>query len=144
MTDGMAKVVDLFQWTMWLPDPGVVYLVLATVAATRLPGDPVWLLLIGPPSSGKTEALDALSDLPEAHFASILTEAGLLSGSPTPDENATGGLLKLLGERGLIVAPDFGTLLNEHRSTRNRIFACLREVFDGQFIRWIGTKGGRN
>jgi hypothetical protein len=48
-----------------------------------------------------------------------------------------------LGERGLMVASDFGTLLNEHGSTRNRIFACLREVFDGKFVRQLGTDGGR-
>ena len=48
-----------------------------------------------------------------------------------------------LGEAGLIVASDFGTLLNEHGSTRNRMFACLREVFDGKFVRRLGTDGGR-
>lgn len=145
MNTGLDRVVDHFQETMWLPDPGIVYLVLATVAANRLSGDPVWLLVIGPPSSGKTEALGALSDLPEAHFVSTFTEAGLLSGSPTREEGvATGGLLRQIGDRGLMVASDFGTLLNEHGSTRNRIFACLREVFDGKFIRRLGTAGGRD
>jgi len=144
-TDGLAKVIALFQNTMWLPDPGVVYLVLATVAANRLPGDPVWLLIIGPPSSGKSETLGALSGLPEVHYVSSVTEAGLLSGSPTREGgNATGGLLRLVGERGLIIASDFATLLNEHGSTRNRIFNCLREVFDGRLIRRLGTGGGRN
>ena len=141
----LASVVDLFQRHLWLPDPGVVYLVLATVAANRLPGDPLWLLVVGPPSSGKTEALDALAEVPEFHPVSTFTEAGLLSGSSTKEgSSATGGLLMQLGERGLIVASDFGTLLNEHGSTRNRLFACLREVFDGKFVRMLGTDGGRS
>jgi hypothetical protein len=42
-----------------------------------------------------------------------------------------------------MVVSDFGTLLNEHGSTRNRLFACLREVFDGKFVRRLGTEGGR-
>ena len=137
-------VVDLFQRTMWLPAPGIVYMVMGAVAANRLPGDPLWLLVIGPPSSGKTELLDALSELPEYHAVSTFTEAGLLSGSPAKDgSGASGGLLRQVGERGLIVASDFGTLLNERGSTRNRLFACLREIFDGKFVRRLGTEGGR-
>ena len=138
----LESVVQLFQRTMWLPDPGVVYLVLGTVAANRLPGDPVWLLLVGPPSSGKTEVLGSLCELQEAHAVSTFTEAGLLSGS-AGGNGATGGLLREVGDRGLLVAFDFGTLLNEHHSTRNRLFACLREVYDGRFVRRLGTEGGR-
>ncbi len=139
----LADIVYLFQSTMWLPDPGIVYLVLGTVAANRLPGDPVWLLVIGPPSSGKTEVLDSLSLLPETHAASTFTEAGLLSGSVSRDERSTGGLLREVGDRGVIVASDFGTLLNEHGSTRNCLFACLREVYDGKLVRRLGSKGGQ-
>ena len=47
-----------------------------------------------------------------------------------------------IGDRGIMVVSDFGTLLNQHGSTRNRLFACLREVFDGKFIRSLGTNGG--
>lgn len=144
-TTRLAALVDLFQRHLWLRDPGIVYVVLAVVAANRLPGDPAWLLVVGPPSSGKTEVLDALGELPEHHAVSAFTEAGLLSGSSVKDTDGrpTGGLLVELGERGLMVVSDFGTLLNEHGSTRNRLFACLREVFDGKFVRRLGTEGGR-
>jgi hypothetical protein len=140
----LPHVVDRFQRTLWLPDPGVIYAVLGTVAANRLPGDPLWLLIVGPPSSGKTEALDALTELPEYNAVSTFSEAGLLSGSSTREgSSATGGILRQVGEKGLIVASDFGTLLNEHGSTRNRLFACLREVYDGKFVRRLGTEGGK-
>ncbi len=43
----------------------------------------------------------------------------------------------------MLVASDFGTLLNEHSSTRSRLFGCLREVYDGKFFRRLGTDGGR-
>ena len=146
----MEEMIDLtdllvpFQDTMWLPQLDVPYLVMAAALANRLPGDPLWLLIIGPPSSGKTEALSSLSDLPEYHAVSTLTEPGLLIGSPVRDgSSATGGLLMQVGERGLMVASDFGTLLHEHGSTRNRIFACLREIYDGKFVRRLGTNGGQ-
>jgi len=141
----LESVVNLFQDTMWLPDPGIIYAVLGVAAANRLPGDATWLLIPGPPSSGKTEVLDSLSLLPEYHVLSTFTEAGLLSGSAARvGTGPTGGLLRQIGDRGLIVAPDFGTLLNEHASTRNRMFALLREVFDGKLTRYLGTGGGQS
>lgn len=139
----LSLVVELYRRTMHLPDPSVVYAVLGAVAANRLPGDPLWLLVVGPPSSGKTEALDALCELPEYHAVSTFSEAGLLAGSTSRDGNASGGLLRQMGDRGLLVASDFGTLLNEHGSTRGRLFALLREVFDGRLVRRLGTDGGR-
>jgi len=138
----LAGLVEKFERTLWLPDPSIVYATLGAVAANRLDGDPFWLMIVGASSSGKTVVLDSLSDLSEYHMASTITEAGLLSGATSRDPNATGGLLDEVGERGLIVAPDFGTLLSEHAATRNRIFACLREVFDGKLVRRLGTNGG--
>ena len=140
----LQDLIHLFQRTMWLPDPGIVYVVLAAVAANLMGTPPVWLLIVGPPSSGKTECLDALSELDLCVSVSTFTEAGLLSGSAVREgSEATGGLLMQLPDPGILIASDFGTLLNEHGSTRNRLFACLREVFDGKFIRRLGTSGGK-
>lgn len=140
----LGDVLYLFQSTMWLPDPGIVYVVLASVVANLMGSPPVWLLVVGPPSSGKTECLDALSQLAMCVDVSSFSEAGLLSGSATRDgSGATGGVLMALPDPGILVASDFGTLLNEHGTTRNKLFACLREVYDGKFIRRLGTNGGQ-
>ncbi len=65
-----------------LPSRTPVYAMLGTVAANLLPGDPIWLGLIAPPSSAKTELLNAISGLPFVVSISTLTLAGLLSGTP--------------------------------------------------------------
>ncbi len=82
-SERLAEIIEEFQSSMWMPDPGVVYVVLAAVTANRMGSPPVWLLVVGPPSSGKTEVLDALSELPDFLAISTFTEAGLLSGSST-------------------------------------------------------------
>jgi len=46
--------------------------ILATVIANAQKGDPVWLLLVGPPSSAKSELLRALGDVPEVYRLSTL------------------------------------------------------------------------
>ena len=51
---------------MHVPDLGYVDLVLGAIAANRLPGDTVSVLLVGPPSSGKSEIIQACSSLPSS------------------------------------------------------------------------------
>jgi hypothetical protein len=132
----LAKVVHAFEHTLHLPDPGIVYLTLATAVASRLPGDPVWLVIVGPPSSGKTVVADTLLGLPWVCAVSTFTEAGLLNGS----RGGRRGLLPELPERALLQVKDLTTLLSESSATRDRLFACMREVYDGRYIRELGTK----
>src|SRR5918994_248367 len=78
----LAEVVATFERWQYLPDPGVVVGALGTIAANLLPGDPVWLVLVGPPGAGKSEALQSTTRLPDVYGAGTLTEPALLSGSP--------------------------------------------------------------
>jgi hypothetical protein len=86
----IEETLQVFQRWLILPNLTPVYAVLGTVAANLLPGDPVWLGIIGPPSSAKTEILNSISMLPRVVHAATLTPAGLLSGTPKKqhDKNA--------------------------------------------------------
>jgi hypothetical protein len=134
----LASVVEEFRRHLWLPDPGTVYVTLATVAANRLPGDPVWTLLVGASSSGKSETINALDRLPEHYAVSTFSEAGLVSGS----SDGTPGLLIQIGESGLLVFKDLTTILSKHKADRDGVLGCLREVYDGSYTRRLGNKGG--
>jgi hypothetical protein len=48
----LESVAVAFRRHIYLPDLAPLYAALGAVAANRLPGDPVWLLLVGPPGSG--------------------------------------------------------------------------------------------
>ena len=131
----------------WLgPDiDTAVYAMLGTVVANALPGDPVWLGLIAPPSSAKTEILNSLSQLQGVVQAATMTPAGLLSGTPKKQQTsgARGGLLNQIGAFGIIVLKDFGSILEMRPDTKGEIMAALREVYDGHWTRVLGTDGGR-
>jgi hypothetical protein len=63
-----------------------------------------WLMIISGPGNAKTETLQATSGL-GAHVVSTLTsDAALLSASPRKQraKGATGGLLRRIGERGIL------------------------------------------
>jgi hypothetical protein len=136
-------LITTFREHLYLPDPSPVQVVLGTVVANLLPGDPVWLLLVGPPSSGKTELLMPLSALGYVHEVSTFTPASLLSGSRSRRPGATGGLLAEVGKFGIIVCKDFTSLLSEAPQTRSELLAALREIYDGSWVRHLGADGGR-
>ena len=140
----LEKVVSTFRRWLHLPDLGPLLIYLGSLAANRMQGDPVWLMFVGPPSSGKNEILLSGSAVPGVIQAGALTEAGLLSGSPASErqENATGGLLREIGDQGIVIMKDFNTVLAMHRDARARVIAALREIYDGQWTRHLGTDGG--
>jgi hypothetical protein len=140
------EVIEVFERWLILKDRTPIYAVLGAVAANLLPGgDPVWLGVIAPPSSAKTEILNSLSKLPYIVQASSLSPASFLSATSKKDldKEATGGLLAQIGDFGIIVLKDFTTMLSLRPEVKAEVFAVLREVFDGRYTRHVGTDGGR-
>jgi hypothetical protein len=138
------QTLDVFERWLILPDPTPIYAALGTIAANLLPGDPVWLGIIGPPSSAKTELLNSVAKLPYVHQAATLTPAGLLSGTAKKQRQAgaRGGLLREIGEFGIITFKDFGSILSMRPDAKAEAIAALREVYDGSLTRVLGTGGG--
>jgi len=138
------EVIEVFGRWLILKDPTPLYAVFGAVAANLLEGDPVWLGLIAPPSSAKTEILNSLSKLQYVVQASSLSSASFLSATSKKDQDkeATGGLLAQIGEFGIIVLKDFTTMLALRPEAKQEVLAVLREVFDGRYTRHVGTDGG--
>lgn len=143
----LDEVLEVFRRWLLLPDdPAGVLVPLAVAQANRMAGDPVWLLDIRPPGWGKTEGIAPIAGaLREAHMVSTLTEASLLSGTSRKERqrDSTGGLLRTVGEYGILVLKDFTSILSMHREQRASTIAALREVYDGSWVRNVGTDGGR-
>jgi hypothetical protein len=127
-------------------DLDAVNFVLAIAAAELLDGDPLWGLLVSGSGNTKTETESMLAGHPGAIITStIASEGALLSGSPNRDKSkdAHGGLLRKMGDRGLLIIKDVTSILSANRDMRAGVLAALREVHDGKWERNIGTDGGR-
>jgi hypothetical protein len=143
----IAQVEDVYA--RWLHDSDrvttrVVHAIY--VANMILPGDPVWMFLVGGSGLGKTERLVPLGVMPHVILASsVKGEAALLSATPRKDraEHAHGGLLRRIEPKGVLVLKDFTSILEMSRDERGRVLAALREVYDGRWDREVGTDGGQ-
>src|SRR5262249_39860793 len=80
----------------------------AVAACERLPGDPAWLLIISGPGNAKTETVQATSRLGARVVSTLSSIGALLSASSHKQrtKGATGGLLREIGERGILAIKD--------------------------------------
>jgi hypothetical protein len=126
--DHLAHVVTLYRKWFFLADPGHLLVVLGCIVANLLPGDPVWLMLVAVASAGKTEMLQACKGLPHVFSAATLTEGSLLSRTAQKERTpgAPGGLLRAVGEFGIVLLMDFGSLPSMNRDTGPIQFAVMQ------------------
>src|SRR5262245_40207417 len=93
-------------FTRWLGDEydlDALDVTLATPAAERLDGHPLWTMIVSGSGNAKTETVQALVGI-GAHVTSTITSEGaLLSGSPSREKTtqSTGGLLRKIGDSGM-------------------------------------------
>jgi hypothetical protein len=126
-----------FEKWLSLPNHDVVDVVAATVLANRLPGEPLWLALVGPSSSGKTEVVRSCQTLLRTHRVDHFTTATFASGfkpsgsKPRNFENY--GLLEDMmdGEPHIVVIEDFSVVLSKRWDVRNEIMGQFRKLYDG-------------
>lgn len=101
---------------------------LATCLANDVPGDPLWLYIVGPASSGKSVILTAIKDSPRVSFHSSVTAKTLVSG--WNQNGADPSLLPRLDGKTAVFKD--GTELLEMRSEQRReVYATLRGAYDG-------------
>lgn len=126
---------------LYMEDEGMSRIALAAVVATQLRlGDPVWLVLIGPSSSGKSQVLRPLALTDKSiHRVDDLTENTFLSGIRISKGSKDISLLKRIGPIGIIVISDFTVIFSKSPEARAAILSQLRMVYDGEMVKFSGN-----
>jgi hypothetical protein len=142
----LNKLAELLtQLRTWqdLPDPAHVVAALATAATRNADGEPCWLLLVAPPSSGKTETARLLDNIVDARLNEV-TAAGLLSWSKGKAKTVRPtGILTKIGKHGFVTFGDLSSLLaTSDRGGRDQVFGLLRRAYDGHVTRDIAPPNG--
>ena len=122
------------QWQTYIlePDPDVVDITLGAAATHDWGGTtPVWLLIVGPPSTRKTELINALDCHPKTYKLDSFTANTFISG--LGDEDAVGGEEpSLLSQypNHIYTFEDLTVMLTEVAALRKKAFGKVGSEFD--------------
>jgi hypothetical protein len=141
-----TEVYTTFNKWLKLDSTDLIDVTLGCMLANRLPGDPVWLQLVGPSGCAKSVICMALDCHWDVEAIDTLTPATLISGSTTAMGGDPSLLPKLDGR--ILVIKDFTTILEMQIAYRNEIFGIFRSVYDGCYAKPFGngqmTRSGKS
>lgn len=132
-----ATLKERFDKWLLIVDPGLLYLVPATIIANLMNSDPFWLFLIAKSGAGKTEIMNSLLKCPFYYSLSQLTPNTFLSGYKSKEKEPS--LLKRLGSGKTIGFKDFTSLLDGNRDELKELMGQFRDLYDGHVTKVTGT-----
>lgn len=152
-------ILKVFRKFLYMQNEDFIRLTVAVILGNQMPDRrPIWLMLVAPPSSGKTTTLNALQGLvittkegnkiQPVHDISDLTENSFASGMVRNDSETS--LLKKIPFGGVMSFKDFTSVLSKQQQSKIAIMAQLREIYDGSYVkrtgngndvRWVGKIG---
>ncbi len=101
---------------------------------------PLWLFLIGVPSSFKTEFVGLFGATDEVYTLDTLSENAFSSGYVPMDGSEPQDLLPLLDNKAFIIK-DLNTLFSMNEEMVKKILGDLTSIFDGKFEKFTATRG---
>lgn len=133
----LAALKEEFERYIVLKDKWAIDIILATIIGNMcIERDPLWLMMIGASSGGKTTMLAPCHTIDNVHFLDDLTEKTLLSGYKIKGKEAS--FLKKVGS-GVLCFSDFTSILAKNPVSRGEILTQLKLVFDGKLTKETGT-----
>jgi len=118
-----------------LVDPYIVKLLVATTLINQYTEmNPVWLFLVAPPASGKSELLQGIAGVGHSEELDDLTAKSLMSAVKTKDGKSNSLLINLaISNIRTLIVKDFTVILSKEEQETREIFGKLRMVYDGNF-----------
>ncbi len=112
---------------------------MATAWTLFLPGNPLWMFAVAPPSGSKSEIIMPISAWHKVHALSSMTSKSLISGYMGPGGSDPSLLSALNGQRVVIAIKDLTPILQGRPDERDEIFGILRDAYDGSISRTFGN-----
>jgi hypothetical protein len=134
--DELHKVFS--KWLL-LENHDLIDITMAVLWTLHLPGNPLWMFLIAPPSGSKSETIMPASAWWRCHALSNMTSKSLVSGFQGPGGSDPSLLAALEGERACLAIKDLTPLLQGRAEERDEVFGILRDAYDGSVVKVFGN-----
>lgn len=106
--------------------------VAAACVAARVPGEPLWLFLVGPPSTSKSVIIDAFAyDKEHCEILTKFTATQMVSGWKQPGTDEDVSIFPTLKNRTLLVS-DWTAVLSMSGAAQEELYGLLREAYRGE------------
>lgn len=139
------ELIGIYRDELYLT-PGneaAIALCVAVTLSPFLPGEPIWLFLIGNPSSGKTTVIEAFgSSNMYCESQSQLHSKMLVSGWKSADGEDASFLPKL--KLRTLLIKDYTTVVSMDHRAQEELYGILRDAFDGTFKKQFGNREVRS
>lgn len=126
-----SKVVENFKQVLHMEQDqiDVLAVMMAVVASTIIPDDPLWVFVEGPPSSGKTELMMAFLGMPEqVYFTSRFYAQQFVSGFSGGEDCSL--VKRILGK--CLFIKDYTEMHTMEKADKNKVEGVLRGGYDGR------------
>lgn len=126
----IAQIYKLVEDNYRIYDRTAIKIILSSYFSSQIPAlserEPLWLVIIAPPASGKTELLRMFSSLPSSYWLSSLTQYSLISG----DRSSDNSLLPRINGK-VVLIKEMSTIDSAEKNKREEILGILRDAYDG-------------
>lgn len=134
----LEEVMQLAR-AIGLQDEDIVQVILAAYISKELERrNPIWIMLVGNPSSNKTQLVSLLAQAPDTVMIDVLTANPFISGLSNK-EKPQDLLPKLDGS--CFICKDYTSFFGRSEETVKQLLSDLVSIYDGTFSKHSGARG---
>ena len=137
---GYAEVENKVK--LLLPNSPTALKLVLSVAVSCTYKNPLmlWLLLVGVPSSGKTDLVRLIKDADATYYLDNLTQNAFISGERATKSNKVHDLLPLL-DRHCLVIKDWTSIFSLDEKMTKKLLGDLVGIYDKEFTKFSSRRG---
>jgi len=138
----LKDLQDEFDKVFLMADRGAIPFLCAVVIANQLDYDPVWAMLISPPSGGKTELIESLNLVTLNNNQLTFPISDLTTNTFASGQQRVGKETSLLHKMkigSMMTFKDFTSLISKNHDAQREIMSQLREIYDQNYVKRTGT-----
>ena len=133
----VQQMYDTYNKWLILENNDVLDILFGTLIANRIPGDPVWLLLVAQSGGVKSELIMSLDEVINVVARDSMTANTLISGMPLAGGGDPSLIPRLNGK--ILTIKDLTVIMEMQEKVRNEIISQLRNAYDGKASKELGN-----